>query len=175
MAPRLAFGKQAAEERARRREVKAAIERQRLRQRGHLVRHPFRRVGKLDPVRALSKHACLPVKAHTTSGARPSGIRIVHRDRDAEGVGDSQRLGEAHRRLASLELPQEAATDPGREREILEPQAVRSSRALSAAPSSPGVVTDTDKAMIPTGNITAFRERRALNVPVRELRQQRGR
>jgi hypothetical protein len=46
---------------------------------------------------------------------------VVHRDRHAEGLGDPQSLREAHRRLASLELSEEAATDPGRERKILEP------------------------------------------------------
>ena len=56
-------------------------------------------------------------KHHTASGAG-SGIRIVHRDRDAEGLGNSQRLGQAHRRLTALELAEEAATDASGEREI---------------------------------------------------------
>ena len=63
VAPRLALGEKAAEERGGCRGVEAAIERQRLRQRRHPVRHPFRRVGELHPVRALRQRARLPVKA----------------------------------------------------------------------------------------------------------------
>jgi hypothetical protein len=62
-AARLALGEQAAEERGRRCGAEAAIERQRLRQRRHLIRQPPRRVGELHPVRGLGQRACLPVKA----------------------------------------------------------------------------------------------------------------